>query len=544
MREFPSSSSNDLSIAGVLKSSSLIFIQFIILNLTGLIYFSLATRFLSKFDMGLLLMASVLINGFTTFFSLAFNYTAAKFCADFSQSNNGLRAKAITKIVLIVASICFIASLTLGYLFTYLVFSPFFNNHLFILLVTIDGSINTLMFFFYGILLGFFRYGKAVLAFSLASALRFSFSSIVIILGGSFLEVIITWIIGDLIALMFFLLFSYDLIDFKIPISKNYYKDLLKFSTPLYISTILSYVFLYVDRYQVLYNSNLSNFATYGAAITASLILMNLPQLISNALLPYYSSSLSISKYNFISLFNSTTRVICAVLIPLVIALAMSAEPIIYIFAGEKYLEAWPIFFIVTLAIGATFPIATFTSALLALNKSKIVMYGNLVAISIGVMFTQILYNVLNLEGAALGRALLFLLYFIFIFLWLEIKEKIHYDFVFHYKSVIISLIVFSPMLLINLYKVLTNLYLIISLSIILFSIYLFFITRIKLINEKDLENLLLIFPSPFNKYFYNLFVGLANFKTSKRKFSAPPVIYQPNVPNVYTYIYIKPHMQ
>ena len=46
----------------MLRSSSLILIYVIVLNLSGIIYFVVATRILSMFEVGALLFASVIIN--------------------------------------------------------------------------------------------------------------------------------------------------------------------------------------------------------------------------------------------------------------------------------------------------------------------------------------------------------------------------------------------------------------------------------------------------------------------------------------------------
>jgi len=528
-----------------LKASSLVLLQFIILNLTGIVYLAVAARFLAKFDMSLLLMASVLINGFTTLFTLAYNYTAAKYIADLLGSNKVYQAKHFGKLIVYLGLLCSIISLGVGYLVAYLIFLPFNLSYQYILLISIDGAINCLLFFFYGILLGFFEFKKAVFSFSLASASRFLLSVVVILFYNNVNMVLKTWILGDSLGLISFLVFSKDIIFKKYNKDKEVFslaRKSILFSLPIYISSLITYLYLYIDRYLVLYNSGLENYAIYGTAITASLILMNLPQLISNALLPHFSYILSENKQLFLETVNSTIRVICTALSPFIIAIAMLAEPIMSVFAGIKYTEGWFIFFIVTLAIGITFPIASLTSALLALDKSKIIMYSNIVAIAIGTALTQLFYQNYGINGAAFGRASLFILSFLFISSWFYKRERSAYNASFHIKTALVSLLLFSPMLLLNIYRINLSLPLLILFIISSILLYLYLITKYRLLNEIDIRNLSILIPSPFNKFFYNFFTSL--IKPPKIEKTIPNVKYTIPSSYMYIYVYVKPHMQ
>ncbi len=498
--------------------------------------------------MGLLLIASVIINGLTTLFSLAFNYTAAKFCAELLSEGKREQANAFARIVILLGILSSMFAAVAGYVITYIILLPLNVASYYALLISIDGAINTLLFFFYGVLLGYFEYAKAVLAFSTASGGRFLMSSIAILLGADIVIVLKIWIIGDLLGLIMMSLFSMN------PLKNDYVKlnemikvvkNSIRFSLYLYFSTLLSYIYLYIDRYLVLYNAGLTNFAIYGAAITASLILINLPQLISNSLLPYFSSALSESKSKFSLMVDSTIRVICTTLVPFIIGVAMLAEPIMYLFAGPGYVEGWFIFFLVTLVIGLTFPIASLTSALLALNKPTIIMLANVIAVAIGSLLTQIFYSYFNINGAALGRAALFLISFIIISYWIFFKEKMKYSVRFYLKTNIISLMVFSPLFLISLYKIYINPFIIIITLSIPFLIYFYILRKYNLLSDNDLINLLLLLPSPIGNKLYKFL-----YNVLKPKFTVISPQLKKNLSlgygssDLYIYTYIKPHLQ
>ncbi|HLI45720.1 MAG TPA: oligosaccharide flippase family protein, partial [Geobacterales bacterium] len=508
------------NIGGALRSSSLVMIQFVVLNLAGIAYIATAARFLSKYDMGLLLVASVIVNLFTTLFSLAFNYTASKYIADLLSGNRKDIAISLAKLIAILGLCCSLVSLGIGYLVTYLVLMPFSIPSMYTLLVTLDGAINSLLFFFYGILFGFFEFKKGVLAFSFASGSRYLLSMIAILLGYGVVDVLELWVLGDFLGLLLFIIFSKDIIISKSVFNKQVFsllKDSIKFSFPLYISSIISYVYLYIDRYLILYNVGLSNYALYGTAITASLILMNLPQLITNALLPYFSYTLSENKSEFTLMVSSTIRIICTTLAPFLIALAMLSEPIMYIFAGPKYLDGWFIFFIVTLAIGITFPVASLTSALLALNKSNVVLYANIVSIIIGAIVTQVLYEFYGINGAAMGRALLFVVSFLFISSWFYLRERDAYNISFHIKTSLTSIFIFSPLILFDIFAIKLNIYMIIFLLVVSSLFYIYILTRYKLLNESDIQNLSLIFPDFIGNYVYKLLSRILKPKRVKQ---------------------------
>ncbi len=539
-------SNKDLS--KVLKGSSLVILQFAILNLTGLIYFSIAARLFSKYDMGLLLFASVIINGLTTLFSFAFNYTASKFCAELLGEGKRDQANAFARIIILLGIFSSLCAVGLGYVITYTIFLPLNVASYYAFLISVDGAINTLMFFFYGVLLGYFEYKKAVLSFSTASGSRFLISSIAIFLGADVITILKIWIIGDLLGLAMMTLFSIRILKgnyAKLSEMMEITKNSIKFSFYLYLSMVLSYIYLYIDRYLVLYNGGLANFAVYGAAITASLILINLPQLISNALLPYFSSILSESKSRFSLIVDSTIRIICTIIVPFIVGIAMLAEPVMYIFAGPKYVEGWFVFFLVTLTIGLTFPIASLTSALLALNKASIIMLANIVAVMIGAVLTQIFYAYLNINGAALGRAALFLISFIIISYWFFLKEKMRYSLSFYLKTSIISLIIFSPLFLISLYKIYTNLFMIIILLIFSFLVYLYILRKYKLLNDNDLENLLFMLPSPISHKLYKFLYDFIRPKsTAIVPYPRMKTLSQYPSPDLYINMYMKPHLQ
>jgi len=509
---------SDTYIKNVFKGSSLILSQSLLLNITGIIYFGIAARYLPYNEVSLLLMSSVIINLFPILFSFALPTSALKFCAENYNLDKSLTFR-ITKIIFYISFIFFIVSISLGYLLIYIIFSPIgILNFLFLLLLTIDASLNNLLIFLYSILLGHFKYGKAVLSASLASVLRFLLASYVIVLGGNYIDVLKVWVLSDGLGVICALIFSIKLITNKVPkikFPRSIIKDLFKFSLPLYFSVLTTYFFLYIDRYFVFYNIGYERFAIYGAAITASMIFINIPQYVITALLPYFSSMYMNNKSEFLSLFKRIVRIVCITFVPSIILISMLAQPLIFIFAGEKYVSSWYIFFIVTLIVGMAFPYAILSSYFLAKGESKVILYGSLVSILAGAILVQSLYKYYEIIGAAYGRALMFLTFFIFLALWIYFKDKIDYGVKFHLSSIFLSLVLFSPIIIINLFFY-TNILIQLIVSLILIFIYLIILVYFKILKEVDIETLSLILPKFINNFIYKLFFSPLFFKKNK----------------------------
>jgi len=503
----------------MLRGSSLILIYIIVLNLTGIVYIVIATRILSMFEVGALLFASVIINFFPVLFGLALHQAAPKFCAEKLKLGNTKFSSEISNLILTLGLILFLIALPIGYFFVYIIVYPllpipFLQYYSF--LVALDGSLNLLLFLFYVIFIGNLKIFNAVFSLSLASAARFLSAAFIIHLGGSIFEVLKFWIIGDSLGILSFIFFSRGIVSLRFTLNLQIIKQILNYSLPLYISLILNYTFLYIDRYQVAYNVKLENFSIYGTAMTASMILINIPQLLSNVLVPYFSYAYVNKKEEFYFYLISISRFACLTFLPLLILISMLAEPIIYLFAGSKYIEGWVTFFMVTLTIAISFPIISILAFFLALGKTKIVMYSSMISLSIGVIFIQILSPQYGILGASIGRSLIFALNFIFLAIWLYYKEKIDYGIAYHIKISLISSLIFSPILIAN--NILKIPYYYLSLIVILsIMVYFYILRKYRLVLLDDLKRLSLILPDNISKRLNNFFYFLF-LKKNKNK--------------------------
>ncbi|MDT7864647.1 MAG: oligosaccharide flippase family protein [Thermoproteota archaeon] len=502
-----------------LRSSSLMLIYIIASNLSGIIYFVVATRILSMFEVGALLFASVIINFFPILFGLALSQAAAKFCAENLRGEHKRETIEISNLIFTLGLILFFLSLVIGYYFVFVITLPLLPSSIlfyFVLLVAIDGSLNLLLFLFYGLLIGNLKFFPAVLSLSLASSSRFIMAAFVIYFGGKILDVLKFWIIGDLLGIISFIIFSKGIISLKFKVNFIHTKRILSFALPLYLSLILNYIFLYIDRYQVVYSVKLENFSIYGAAMTASMVFVNIPLLLSNALVPYFSYAYVNRKEEFNFLLISISRLVCLTFLPLLVLISMLAEPIIYLFAGSNYVEGWFTFFIVTLIVAISFPIIGIYAFFLATGKTKVVMYSSLVSVTIGFVLIYLLTFEYGTFGASIGRGLMFAANFIFLAVWLYYKEKVDYGVSYHFKISLITFFLFLPILIFN---TIIRAYFYYGSIVVFLSLlaYLYFLRRYSLLVQEDLRRLSLILPDNINKRLNNFFNFLL-LKKNKNK--------------------------
>ncbi|MFZ8848726.1 MAG: oligosaccharide flippase family protein [Thermoproteota archaeon] len=503
----------------MLRGSSLMLIYVIVLNLSGIIYFVVATRILSMFEVGALLFASVIINFLPILFGLALSQAASKFCAENLKEGNKRETTEISNLIFALGLILFLLSLIIGYFLVFVITSPLLPSSIlfyYALFVALDGSLNLLLFIFYGLFIGNLKYFTAVFSLSLASSSRFIMAAFVIYFGGKILDILKFWIIGDLLGILSFLIFSKGVISLKIKINFTHTKRILSFALPLYLSLILNYIFLYIDRYQVVYAVRLENFSIYGAAMTASMIFVNIPPLISNALVPYFSYAYVNKKDEFNFYLISISRLVSLTFLPLLVLISMLAEPIIYLFAGSNYVEGWITFFIVTLIVAISFPIIGIYAYFLAVGKTKVVMYSSLVSIAIGFILIYLLTFEYGTFGASIGRGLMFAVNFIFLAAWLYYKEKVDYGVSYHFKISLITFFLFLPILIFNT-LIRTPFYYVAIVASLTVLAYLYFLRRYRLLVLEDLRRLSLILPNSINKRLINFFNFLL-LKKNKNK--------------------------
>jgi len=479
------------NLIGVSVSDSLLILfQAFITNIAAIVYFMIAARILSVENVGILLFSSVLINLIVTLFSFSFNYTSSRFFALFSFTKNDAKLYSLTKIVLFVNIIAILAGTPLGLLISYIFFLNSIPNIAFLLslMVSVDGVINSIIYNFYGLLVGQSNIQKAVVGYTMANVLRYVLSVYVILAYGNIVQVLFSWIIGDAIGSLYLFISLRKFIINSSRISLNDLKSMFRYTLPIYISSILTYLYLYIDRFQAFLLSNIQSFAIYGAALTASMIFINVSQMISNVLLPNFVNAFKKGSEDFKELISGITKFLDVSLLPLIIIASMISQPIISLFAGQNFSSGWITFFIVSLTFSFTLPISILYTFYLTIGKTKILMVSTITSIIISLIVTLVLHNYLGTFGISIGRSTLFILNFILLSYLTAKKERLDYGISTHLKVVMVSLAFFSPLSIFSFFNFSISYYFLLPLCFFYLLLYIALLTRLRFLDNNELK--------------------------------------------------------
>lgn len=499
------------------SSSLLVIIQSLIVNLAGIFYFFVAAHLLSIETVGILLFSSVLINLIITLFTFSFNFTSSRFYSLLQSKNSSVDG--ISSIVTLINLFSILVGIPVGFIISYLlmVHNLYVENlYLIALLIAIDGSVNSIIYNLYGLLIGKLKITKAIAGFSIANAIRYSLSVLIIILGGSLEQILLCWVLGDIAGVAYLYAYSNPSISFRSGLIFKDLRTVVKYTLPIYLSSILTYLYLYIDRYQVFFLSNIQSFAIYGTALTASMIFINIPQSISNALVAIFVKAYSSSYKELKELVKSVSKFLDIVMLPIIVVAAFLAQPIIELFAGSSYLSGWFTFFAVTLSFGLSLPIAVIYTYYLAVGDTKTIMISNIISIFISSILALLLYYNFNIFGITLGRSILFLLNFIILTIFIILKNKVDFGISFHFKYFFACMLFFSPLAIFafdiiplskTLLLVFASSYLIVYFIIISFS---------NILDQEEVETFSSILPSFTLKFFRKLQSRRINNKIAK----------------------------
>lgn len=437
----------------VARGATYFIAQGLVDNTAALVYFAIAARLLpSVSDFGVLAAVTMVAGLFPIFASLALPTAVTKFVAEHIGKGDQDSAAGVFKKALkfgfvtglAASSICYGLS---SFLSTFL-FGADSYAFLFKLL-----SVNVFLGFFSPFLLstlqGLQRFREYAVIGIAQSALRNSLAVAFLLLGYGIAGILLGWLIGDLIAM---LLALHATLPFLSKHSANHpLKPLLRYSLPLYGTSLLNYFSNSIDRYLILLLAGTFALGIYSPSIAAAGTVGIVTGSISGALFPVLSeiygkfdekavseASLRASRYMFLTFT------------PLAIGLAASAHPVISLFVGDRYLPAALPMAIIAIAMALTSGSVVVNNALLSLGLTRIFLLASIVAIVTDISVSLLLIGPFGNVGAAIARASLTGVLFLVPFHFLRRKVGHHLDKEAFIKSLASSLLMAIVVLLIQ----------------------------------------------------------------------------------------------
>jgi O-antigen/teichoic acid export membrane protein len=305
----------------------------------GVVYIVFLTRLISQADIGTFGVLTFILGLVQVLGMLALPNASIRYIAHFLAGGNREKARAVVTRVLQVSVILSIIAFA-----SVFALSNWISTELSISPVTIQvlalASIFTVLYFQVLAFLQGLQMMREMAAINLVySAVQYALALGLVFAGFGLLGIMLGWFVA--LAMAFSIGLALTVKKLGILGKPHELKPLLKFSAPLYISGILGFVILWVDQLFVLAYFGQEVFGQYNIANRAAVV----PGLISSALIAALFPKLSqlyaeTGKNSLENAFKATTRYAVFVGFPLILIIAVLANPIITLFAGATYVPA------------------------------------------------------------------------------------------------------------------------------------------------------------------------------------------------------------
>jgi stage V sporulation protein B len=395
------------------KGSLSFILQNSINSLLGLGFFIILARMISKDEMGVYAGLMVTYALFQVSGLTGLSTTAARFVSKHLAEGDLTNASAFAKRILQLGAIfSILACITYYAISPYLsliIAKSFHYTNLF-RITSIMVLIGSFSIFVDGLMQGIKEFEKLAVIRIIAQLFRILVSLFLLFLGYGLLSPTIGWIVFGLALIAF----SMKSIINHLNLRKGSYplKPIIVYLAPLLISNLLLFASNYIDMFMAMIYLKTSELGAYNVAVTASsfLILIILASIIST-LLPTLSGAYGKGGIKAVeSAFTKSTRYMAMIYSPAALGLASISWPIIQLMAGEIYLDSvvpLAIISISSIAYGLSIPVLI---AFQAIGETFRIFKITLLATLANVLTCVLIIPRMNIIGASIGRAMLFLI--------------------------------------------------------------------------------------------------------------------------------------
>jgi len=196
---------------------------------------------------------------------------------------------------------------------------------------------------------------------------------------------------------------------------------LFKYSAPLYVGNLVTYLANQVDKYLVLFflapqlgtEETLAQLGIYNLATVAVSVVGMVLSSLATTLFPQLSERLGKDGKGAVDQASQmASRYISIAFIPMAVGLAAVAHPTITLFVGSSYAAGSTALAIISIAAAVTCLAPLVNGVLLSLGSTRVMMEGSMVSIAGAIVVGFPLVRSIGINGAALTRAGLLILGF------------------------------------------------------------------------------------------------------------------------------------
>jgi len=392
----------------VASGSVYLTLQNVFTNLIGVFGLTYLARAITQEQMGML-TALTLVN---SFIPLAFDFGLASSLPKFVSELKG-RGEDVSAHIL--ATFIFKIPATLLPCLIFFIFSANVSSVLFstpdnyylVSLMVLDSLISAFALILNSILLGTGRMRRIAVSGVFSTATRWLVIVLLLMSGYGLNGAIIGWIAGDLVLLLLYAIASVGLLkhgENLLNHSVSLIPSILKFSWPLFVATIVTFLYTWYDRAIILVFLPLADLGIYDVSYKAFTVLASLATALGSALYPFYGMAYGKKDHEAIaSGIKRATRYTTIIIFPLTLGLLSTANPVITLFAGQQYESGWSVLAILA-AFGLVYGLLpAFTGLLVIYEKTKTVLLLSLVPVVASLGLLPLLW-VSGLNGLAVMR--------------------------------------------------------------------------------------------------------------------------------------------
>ena len=287
--------------------------------------------------------------------------------------------------------------------------------------------------------------------------------------------------------------------------SKEPYRNLIYYSVPLFLSSIMGTSATYIDRIVVSYFINLSYLGIYNFALIIASAATFLVVPVSNLLIPKLSTFFSLdNKEGFKSSIRILLNIVSLIYIPAALGIAALSRIILNEFAGPAYTVAYIplmiIMFITSFFVGTV----VLSSGISSIRKTKIFVYSSGLSLASNIALSIILIPTFNIIGAAIAYSSMNAVNFVIVYHYARKFGINNYDVPRVIKIWISALIMFGAIFALQSFfpYSMLNIFLYILLGV---AIYMVEIKVFRLISSNEMDYILSVIPNRFSTLKYML---------------------------------------
>lgn len=422
----------DLNLAKVAVGSIYVTVQNILCTIIGVFGLVFLARMVTQEEMGVVAGLTLLTTLTPLLSDFGLNSTIAKFVSELRGRKADISAHVISALSF---------RILVGFLLTLTLFalSPNLSLMLFetesyqtvVKIIVLDSFLLSISPFLSNVLLGLGELKVMALYGILTSVARWACVIVLLLNGYGLTGVAAGWMAGDLVSLLLYSTTVAKHVGPRMQTAREHAKllsSLLKFSWPIHVSSMISFLYTWYDRVLILTFSTLSNLGVYNIAYQAFSVPSLIAASLGTALLPYYGMAYGTGDEETITLgIRRVSKYSMLTVSPLILGLAATAKPVITLFAGPQYEAGWPVLTILSL-FGLVYGLSpAFSNLLLIYGKTKTILMLNMVSIALSLVFLPFL-STLGLEGFAAIKGFSFLFSFLFSLYFISKTVKVEID--------------------------------------------------------------------------------------------------------------------